>query len=214
MIEVSMLEILKPRMAWTRNILTSVSHMTDFLLLMCRQQRDKEATRTITQLKAEVLDPLKNKANGQKNLFTERKNEMDAALLEKLPPASTMLAGVKESMIDLHTLRLVNRKLDAIDARGKCAINVIIAGVTYMNSCAGRHGEWINLQRIDVVDILKTKGNCLKISKRKTVKSMGVLGRYIPESNLTAIQKVLDLHDEDSKFFTSPPKGNNTLRTC
>ena len=38
---------------------------------------------------------------------------------------------------------------------------------------------------------------------------MGVLGRYILEGNLTAIRKVLDLHDEDAKYFTSPPKGNN-----
>ena len=207
-IELSKLEILQPQLAWTRNIMTSVSHMADDLLLKCRQQRDKEATRTIMQLKAEV-DPIKHRANCEKNVFTDRKNEMDAALLEKLPPASTKLAGVKESMIDLHTLWLANRKLDTMDARVKCAINVIIAGITRMNSCAGRPGEWVNLQRKDVVEFLKTEGNCLRIREHKTVKSMGVLGRYIPEGNLTAIRKVLDLHDEDAKYFTSPPKGNN-----
>ena len=69
---------------------------------------------------------MKTKANGEKNVFTERKNDMDAALLEKLPPASTMIAGVKESMIDLQTLWLANKKHDTIDARVKFAINVIM----------------------------------------------------------------------------------------
>ena len=90
--------------------MTSVSHMADYLLLKCRQQRDKEATGTITHLKAEVLDPIKHRATCEKNVFTDRKNEMDAALLEKLPPPSTKLAGVKESMIDLHTLLAFEQK--------------------------------------------------------------------------------------------------------
>ena len=171
-IELSKLEILQPQLAWTRNIMTSVSHMADYLLLKCRQQRDKEATGTIMQLKAEVLDPIKHRANCEKNVFTDRKNEMDAALLEKLPPASTMLAGVKESMIDLHTLWLANRKLDTMGARVKCGIHVIIAGITRMNSCAGHPGEWVNLQRKDVVEFLKTELNCSRIRKHKTVKSI------------------------------------------
>ena len=60
-------------------------------------------------------------------------------------------------MIDLHTLWLANRKLDTMGARVKCAIHVIIAGITFLNLCAGRPGEWVNLQRKDVVEFLKQK---------------------------------------------------------
>ena len=92
------LPIMQPQLSSTRNLMMALAHFLDFLLLTCGQMKFKESAR----LKAEIFDPLKQRANQEEDSFSEKKNDLDAILLERLPPPTTMQAAVRASMIDLH----------------------------------------------------------------------------------------------------------------
>ena len=96
------LPIMQPQLSSTRNLMMALAHFLDFLLLTCGRMKFKESARLLSQLKAEIFDPLKQRANQEKDSFSEKKNDLDAILLERLPPPTTMQAAVKASMIDLH----------------------------------------------------------------------------------------------------------------
>lgn len=201
------LPILSSQLPSTRTIMMAVSHYVDFLELLCGQQKLKTAWSTIKQLKVEFLDPAKKRANQEKETFSDRKNELDAVLLEKLAPPATMQQAVFESMLDLHTLWLQNRKRDHAEWQVKFAVNVIAMGIIYLNSYAGRPGEWSKLLRKKVEDFIESGEHTLVITKHKTRKSSGKLGRYVPDGNVEAMRKVLDIHPRTATYFLDPSRA-------
>ena len=77
------LPIMQPQLSSTRNLMVAVAHFTDYLLLTCGQKKFKEAARILTQLKGEIFDPLKQRANQEKDSFSEKRNDLDAVPLER-----------------------------------------------------------------------------------------------------------------------------------
>jgi hypothetical protein len=201
------LPILSPSLPTTRNIAAALSHFCDFLCLRCLRLNYTVAHRSIEHFRLEVLDPVKHKVHRARAAASARKCDWDAERLERLPPAEVLKAAISEAMLDLDTLWEAHRDDDCFPWRMKGAVNIIMLGLTYTNSYAGRPGEWEALTRRSAAEFIATGGDTLVVEHHKTEGSFGRLGRFVPSGNRQAMQKVLDLHGEDAVLFLDPAKA-------
>ena len=201
------LPILSPSLPTTRNLCAALCHYCNFLDLLCGKSKFKVAARTLAQLKAELLDPLRAKVHKERQAAAFRKGEWDAQRLQNLPPLPVLQKAIQETMLDLDTLWELHRDDAELKWQLKRAANVMMLGLTYTNSYAGRPGEWEELTRARVVEFLEGGGDVLVMHEHKTDKTFGKLGRFVPPGNVVAMQKVLDLHSTDCHLFLDPPKA-------
>ena len=191
--------------ATTRHIQSAMTHFTHFLLVAARRQRHDEAARCLTLFDDEILKPLGKRAARGRDEAHARRMDIDGERLQRLPLVDVLRAAIKESMLDLQTIH------DMVVAKGEScpqlprAANVTFLGIAFTNSYAGRPGEWVSMKRSDVVEFLAGSGDALKMSKHKTSKKYGTLGRHIPAGNRRAMQLLLDIHESDgSELFILP----------
>ena len=131
-----------------------------------------------------------------------RRGELDEARVANLPPAEINKAGVKAAMIDLQILwEQVKERGGAAPIRAQRAANVIMMGLTYCNSFAGRPGEWETLRRDDVEQFISAGKTALIMEKHKSTRRHGKLGRHVPPGNVVAMRKCLDIHPPNSVLF-------------
>jgi hypothetical protein len=110
-------------------------------------------------------------------------------------------------MLDLDTLWEAHRDDDCLPLQMKGAVNVIMLGLTYTNSYAGRPGEWEALTRRSAAEFIAAGGDTLVFEHHKTERCFGRLGRFVPPGNRQAMHKVLELHGEDAVLFLDPAKA-------
>ena len=209
--EMLRLPILSPQLATTKNIAAALSHFCDHLVLLSRRRDLRETTKCLVRMKSEILGPLKKQIHKEKRAAAIRKNDRDADLLENFPPPDVMQAAVNESMLDLHFLTMNNVKKGEVDWQCKHAANTIMAGIIYLNSYAGRPGEWSTMTRRKVEDFVASGSELLVIDKHKTVRTAGALGRWIPPGTAAAMRHVLRIHPADSKLFLVPAKAKKEV---
>lgn len=207
------LPILHPQLPTTRNVLSAVSHFCDWTSMECGRLGVRDAKRNIVQLKTELLAPLQKRVHKERTAARAKKNARDAECLENWPPTDVLQAGVKQSMVDLQTIWVTSQKADDIDWQTKHAINVIMAGIIYGNSYAGRPGEWQSMTSTKIEAFVNSGDEYLVIDDHKTVRQFGSLGRWVPPANVTAMKKVLDMHQHGSTLFLDPAKGGGKRLT-
>ena len=143
-----------------------------------------------------------------------RRGELDEARVANLPPAEINKAGVKAAMIDLQIVwEQVKERGGAAPIRAQRAANVIMMGLTYCNSFAGRPGEWERLRRDSVEQFISAGKTALIMDKHKTASRHGKLGRHVPPGNVVAMRKCLDINPPNSVlFFNTAALANDLLR--
>lgn len=104
-------------------------------------------------------------------------------------------------MLDLHTLGTHDFGDECTSDHIRFAANVIMLGLVYANSYAGRPGEWVRMPRQQAVEHVNGKRTYLTFAKHKTSQKFGKHGRFAPAGNKKAMEIVLRLHPEDSMFF-------------
>ena len=129
------LPIMRPEMPTTRNLLAAVEQFVDHLLLVCNRRNLQDASRYLSLLKAQDLRPLKKRLFKERSASNVRANLRDATRLESLPPMDVVQTACKEAMIDLHYIVM---RGDAPLNQRRHAANVIMMGLIYTNSYAGR----------------------------------------------------------------------------
>jgi hypothetical protein len=206
--EMLKLQILQPHLHTTRHVCSALWHFCDFALLLCGQQNLQEPARCITLLKAEFLGPLKKRAQAARSAAAFRKGDRDADAIGKLPPHHVFKTAIKEAMLDLHTLWQLKQKEGTLGWQAKYAVNVIMAGITFANSYAGRPGEWATMTRKEIEEFLAGAGEVLVMERHKTVKTHGPLGRWVPPGNVAAMKKVMAIHQPEAKLFLDPIKDS------
>ena len=199
------LPILHPERPMTKEVLVSVMHLVEFARLTCNQMDWPRALGNIEKLSAVFLEPLKARAQKGSKASHERWGEFEAARVANLPPAEINRAGVTSAMIDLQILwEHVKGSGGAASIQARRAANVIMMGLTYCNSFAGRPGEWETLRRDSVEQLIAAGTSTLIMKKHKTAHKHGKLGRHVPPGNLVAMGKCLDIFPPDSAYFFDP----------
>lgn len=140
------LPIMSASRATTRNLVHAFFHLCDFSTMVCGRRDHREATRCITQLKIEILAPIKKRVSKEKRSAAIRKNELDSDLIDGLPSVPVLQAAILLSIVDLHIVWL-DKRGTALGAVTKCAINAIAIGLVFLNQYAGRPGEWMSTTR-------------------------------------------------------------------
>lgn len=204
MAELLALPILNKALPTTRNVLQAVAHYCNFLLLTCSRNDLTDAGRYIKLLQEEIVGPAKKRAEQQRSAANEKKKDRDDTRLENLPPIEVLQCGIKEAMLDLNTLWLKHQAEPDLPRQLFYAANVIMSGLTFGNSYAGRPGEWAAVSRKFIEDFLASGRDSLVMQEHKTSDKYGDLGRWVPPGNTQAMKKLLDLHPSDTELFFAP----------
>jgi len=209
--KVCSLPALSPERPVMRSILKAVDYFADHLMILANRKRYREAHRCITSLKAEVLAPSIRLAYKGKAACSLKKHDRDLDKLEKLPPNDTIQEAVAEAMLDLHTLAAGSNFGENKNVR--FASNVMMLGIVYLNSYAGRPGEWAGLLRKEAEEFIESGKDTIKLVRHKAYKQFGALGRFVPPGNIESMKHVLATHPPDSKLFLQPYRAKKPNAT-
>ena len=164
--------------------------------------------RNLELFRMELLDPLKLKVHRERDAAAKRKATWDAARVKQLPPAVVLRSAISDAMLDLDTIWELCRDDSMLPWQVKRAVNVIMMGLVYTNSYAGRPGEWEACTRERAEGCLSGgDDNPIVFESHKTERQFGQLGRFVPPGNAVAMRKVLDLHRHGAELFFDPPKS-------
>lgn len=199
--ELLALPILDPGKGTTRNVLAALEHFANHLQLICGRRNLRESARVIGQLRVEILEPFKKRISKARVAARAKKNAIDAELLSKVPAVDVLQEGVKQSMHDLNTLWLKYRKATTVPWNVRFAVNVALAGITFYNTYGGRPGEWSSMLRQKVLELIDGGGDFLVIDDHKTVEKYGPLGRWMPDGNVQAMRRAVNLHLPESQLL-------------
>ena len=202
------LQVVSPSIPNTANISTALDHLISHLIIQADRKRHTEASRCLNGFKKEVLAPLHHKVQAAKADALQSRKERDAEKLNELPPWDVLKGAVHNTMVALHWASVKAQGLEEPDANLKGCANVLMAGLIFCNSYAGRPGEWSILERADVVALLEAGKDWLKMSKHKTKAKHGSAGRAVPAGNREAMKAMLEIHPESAKYLFDPRKSS------
>ena len=201
------LPIMQPSLPLTRSIMASVSHFCKFVLAKCDRLRLDEAARCIRLLQSDIFGPLRKLTSKHKKFGATRKGMRDSAKIKNFAPWDTVRTALKNGMIDMHTIAAMFGD-QGLPWQLKRAINVIMTSLVYLNSFAGRPGEWESMERRVMENVVEAGVGLLTVEDHKTDYKYGTLGRYLPPGNMEAARHVLRCHPQGSELFLDPPKAS------
>jgi len=127
--------------------------------------------------------PFQKRFNKEKLAQRSHKLSFDGERMGRLPPLDVIRDAVHESMVDLHTIFMtMQMKEGTLKPPLKFAVNVILIGLVYTNTFAGRPGEWETMTRKAAEDFVAGGGDVLEMPKHKTDYKYGTLGRHSMDS--------------------------------
>ena len=166
------LPIMSTRFSTTRNMLSSLGHFTNHLIVSAGRKSDevsREALRCIKQLQLEVFQPMNTQAQSAKDESGNKKLELDGTRKANLPSPELVLQSMREALVDLATILGEGGGDDGVFCdQLKRAANVIMVGLIWGNSYAGRPGEWVSLSRQNAKDFIHDGGNTIVMKHHKT----------------------------------------------
>jgi hypothetical protein len=203
------LPIMNPSYSTTRHIVTGLCHLVDCLLIECRRGRNDETARCLSLLRDDVLKPMSRRIAKARNEAKAENQERDASKIAKLPPPDVLKLAIKDAMTDIHWLRQAVVDGEEATPSVRRAANIAMMGIVFLNSYAGRPGEWASLARSKVEECLSSGKGFIRMEDHKTAHVYGTLGRHIPTGNAVAMGKLLDIHPETFERFFAPTRGTS-----
>jgi len=141
--------------------------------------------------------------------WPRRKFDRDAERLRNLPPVGILKAGIQEAMTDIHWLWQGLSAGQEASPNMRHAANTAMMGLIFMNSYAGRPGEWASLTRAKVEECLSSGQSFVAMDDHKTAVEYGTLGRHVSAGNAIAMGKLLDIHPAAYERFFAPTRGQS-----
>ena len=202
--DVMALPILDPANGTTSGILTSLVHLCKHALLTCARKNYAEASRYVAMLWDELLKPHQRRAHKQRRAALARQRAYDAQRVGHLPPKNAVPASLRDAMMDLFCIHLIYGSANGIPWQLKHAANVILMGLVYTTTYAGRPGEWQRLPFEAALELLATGSSVLVMQHHKTDSVYGELGRYVPPCLLEAMRLYSQLPRAGAVHFFQP----------
>ena len=207
------LPILDPSLGTTGGIVTTVCHFCKHVLLVCARKRYTEAARCIVLLREEVLMPQVKRANRQRRVSLARKRSLDAQRIARLPSSGRLRTATQAAMVDMFCIHCAYVAATRMPRQVKRAANVIMLGLAFTTTYAGRPGEWQRLPLQVVLECLAAGSEVLVMAEHKTSAVFGSLGRYLPPCLQQAMRLFVQLPRSGSAHFFEPCKQDeNTVQ--
>jgi hypothetical protein len=201
--------------SWARKIVDALSLMIDHCAITCGQRGRYHEARELDQLTREFIKITKKNISKEKKKGASMRKQHDAVRLEQMPPVDVIKAAVKLAMMDLHAIRheanTLRKKAGVLPDALLRAANVIIAGCLYLNGYAGRSKEWQTMPVREVLPVINGDRDYIIASNHKTVRTYGVLGKYICPGNKKALEAFVQIRPfaEDDLLLRPTPIGDN-----
>ena len=197
----------------TNSMKPTLHHFLDFLREDCLLKRHMETVRLLDLFRSQILLPMEAKTKKANNARKTQRKKACAQKLASLPPPEIFQSAIHQSMIDLHYLYKASKSQEAKEADWKLrgAANTIVCGLVFLNIYSGRPGEWSELKRSVVEELVAEGGTVLEFDKHKTAETHGSAARHVPSGNLEAFRKLLKIHPDDSYLFFQPAKAESKL---
>jgi hypothetical protein len=94
------------------------------------------------------------------------------------------------------------------------AANTAMMGLIFMNSYAGRPGEWASLTRAKVEECLSSGQSFVAMDDHKTAVEYGTLGRHVSAGNAILQWANFSTSIQQPMSDSSPRHGVNPRRSC
>ena len=129
------------------------------------------------------LDRAYNKTSAPTRFNKRQKGRRDAGTLKRTAPPLVVKDAIKKAMVDLgkfvHDALTYNVSWDALPVKLKGAINTCLIGILFLNSFAGRCGEWEKIGLEEVETQLNEVGRWfIEFCDYKTARYYGELGKF------------------------------------
>ena len=201
---------MNPRMACAAGIHWALRPYCEFLAAEAMKSESQPARLQVKLFKMNTLSPMHIQLKqARKKTASNLKQGKDQGRLLKLPSTDECKAAVLDAMVDLHYVWQARRKCRKFDHAFRIATNVIMMGVIYLNTYAGRPGEWETLTRKAVAEVVAERGTLLKFQCYKTFKIYGIMGRHVPSGTLAAMEKALDIQRASATYFFDTPNSKS-----
>ena len=139
------LELLSPKLAWTRVVLHGFRHLLNFIIMAAGDAENDKALRFATTCGPRFIIPLKKQLAAQKDIRHQRRQLIDIERRKHLPPVDVINGAAHAAMVDmviLHNAYLASfqhdRKLPSIVRR---LLNTIAVGFAVSRTFIGRPGD-------------------------------------------------------------------------
>ena len=196
------LHILDPYLSWTRKVADGLEKLGESVALEGEDRNDTVAIQCSTMMGKRFIAPLRKKIYDGVDEHTERRRKIDEERLKLLPSPELMRDAAQLALYDIIVLHREHAaeykrtgKLPVIVRR---ALNAKAYGVLVYRSVPGRGGEW---EMMELTQILKCLDDpdCwfIVVTAHKTAKSIGSLGRYMPDDIKAMLRFFVDFCKEE-----------------
>jgi hypothetical protein len=138
------LPIIDTSHSWTLKTMNGMKAWCDYLLATMTDDRDDyiRVQRQLEKLKTEYFHNVKKDAQKQKTKATTSKRIADGRLIDKFEEAERIKQCVVTALKDFRILVKDAVTSGTADKMTTHKCNIIVAGVIYFSTFAGRPGEW------------------------------------------------------------------------
>lgn len=204
--ELVKLHIMDPCFSWTLKITAALKHCVAFMLIQCEQKDLGPARKALTLLMNKTIkDTLKACQDYRKEAKQARK-ELDEERLRNYMSLETAKETLRESMIDLEAACRINEGKASLSEFWQRVVSINVAWQMVMQGTFARSGELENLYEIEVLESRASGRTFVIISRHKTVKKRGKLGRHFTDAMWKAVECNSSLPPLEGSTYTDEKK--------
>ena len=196
------LKIFDPSFSWTRKMLSSLSHGIDFMLLRCEDCNFGPARRSLKLLQANYITPTKKACLEFRKEAKQSRKELDYERLKGYLPVELAKRTLAESMVDLYRVWRISKGCEFISPFLQRIASVTLTWQIVIPGTFARSGELENLTEGEVKKASANGRKFVLITKHKTAKKHGALGRHFSDAMWTASDYYGELPPLQGSTFT------------
>ena len=188
--DLAKLRIMDPTFSWTMKIFQALKHCVSFMLMECEQKGLGPARKSLTLLKDKIITDTLKACNEHRKEAKQTRKELDGERLRNCMTLEEAKRTLLESMIDLQAVRRIveHEGATALTPFWQRVATVNMAWQLTLPGTFARSGELEGLYEHEVLDSRADGKTYVVISKHKTVKKRGKLGRHFTDAMWAAVE--------------------------
>ena len=204
--ELVKLRILDTCFSWTLKIMSALKHCIAFMLIQCEQNGFGPARKALSLLRDKTIADTLKACQDKRKEATQARKELEIERLKNYMTREEARSTLSESMADLHAVCRIHEGADALSSFWQRVASINMAWQLTIPGAFGRGGELEGLYESEVVESRKAGKAHVLISRHKTVKKRGKLGRHFTSAMWKGVDHYVSLPPLEGSSSTSDNK--------
>ena len=196
------LPILKKVFSWARKILEALKHLCSFLLIECTALGLGPPRKAFEMLVNKILAPHLKECQVAKKEARQARKELEEERMANYMGLDLQKSTLAEAMRDLEAVCRIFAGEEWLPSFWQRIASVCVAWICVIQGSFGRSGELDGLYESEVREARDTGKTFVVISRHRTVKTQGKLGRHLTPGAWTATDKYFDLPPLEGSSWT------------